>query len=286
MGNALCHWQLGMLRCVGAINKLMMQLHRRSVEPPCSEELMRCALELQARFWLDPTESKQPMLMLHLFTMIAVGVSSVLASRASSSLAAIQRQIRRWCSDNQMRAPAMTAPTSLSRLGDWLLEQTCTIDLAASVAVTQVERVSAEVWLPASSEDKPTVARSELPHAVMVLGVVHAGTNMLNSSGFEFGARLAVRVRHADGSHQLFGFGEAGMVQRGAAAVWDVQTRVELAGQQLMAKGSGSCTLQLSLVLLLEQPWLDLEEEPTNLMDAALTTPLPYHLRIDNTVVN
>ena len=52
-----------------------------------------------------------------------------------------------------------------------------------------------------------------------MLGVVHAGTNMLNSSGFEFGARLAVRVRHADGSHQLFGVGEAGMVQRGTAAV-------------------------------------------------------------------
>ena len=44
--NALCHWQLGMLRCVGAINKLMMQLHQRSVEPPCSEGLMRCALEV------------------------------------------------------------------------------------------------------------------------------------------------------------------------------------------------------------------------------------------------
>ena len=75
-------------------------------------------------------------------------------------------------------------------------------------------------------------------------------------------------------------------INRMGLQVWDVQTRVELAGQQLMAKGSGSCTLQLSLVLLLEQPWLDLEEEPANLMDAALTTPLPYHLRIDNTVVN
>ena len=51
----------------------------------------------------------------------------------------------------------MTAPTSLSRLGDWMLEQTCTIDLAASVAVTQAERVSAEVGNVAPYADVPEI---------------------------------------------------------------------------------------------------------------------------------
>lgn len=75
--------------------------------------------------------------------------------------------------------------------------------------------------------------------------------------------------------------------QRGAARAFALRLGFSFFFNLLMAKGSGSCTLlQLSLVLLLEQPWLDLEEEPANLMDAALTTPLPYHLRIDNTVVN
>eukprot|EP00658_Telonema_sp_P-2_P066316 TRINITY_DN55364_c0_g1_i2.p1 TRINITY_DN55364_c0_g1~~TRINITY_DN55364_c0_g1_i2.p1 ORF type:complete len:502 (+),score=112.84 TRINITY_DN55364_c0_g1_i2:54-1559(+) len=267
------HWQLALVECLLRLGQLLRQLHaicftQCSKPLPPGTLLIQSALKAETLYSVhDSNVATKAQHLLKTLSLMGATVDGVANPGNWSRLLDVQAEMRAWCKQRQL-SPISSPPQVLGpQLFEWLMHQSCNLETKQllEVAPGMVHKLSAKLWLPESNPDRAQTVLSELPHRLLVRGVLESSRSLSD--------HLAIMVMDADGSHRMFGLADPAVVQRPGSTSWDIEVLMDVVGQS----GSGPYSLQVCLVQLLD-PTKPLTQH--HLGYIRLTPAYKYHVHV------